>query len=685
MGQGIKRIGEEIAGVGLVLLSIYLFISLMSYTKWDPSFLTTGGDAVKNYGGVVGAYISDTLLTLIGYTAYLIPLALVLYGLKRLLGKDRRRILLFGFLVLVISLPILLSLLEKTFFQGRSFNMGGFWGNEVSAILIRYLSLPGAYILGIGFFLSAVIMISPDPITETFGKIFSRPSLPGEPSGVKVLDGETGKRKKKREVFLDPEPSHHHAPVEEVQPSRPGEPRKYRLPRIEFLSLHERVDKPLKEELVEQAGILEAKLRDFNITGKVTQVHPGPIVTMYEFEPSPGIKISKIVSLADDLGRAMGGVSVRIAPIPGKTPLGIEIPNRRRGVVALREIIDSESFRKSHSRLTIAIGMDIYGRAIVSDLTRMPHLLVAGTTGSGKSVAINSMIMSILYKARPEEVKMLMIDPKLLELSAYDGIPHLISPVVTNPKDATTALKKMVLEMERRYRLIAEEGRRNIENFNLRVSDEEKLPYIVVIIDELADLMFTASKEVEDSIVRLAQMARASGIHLIVATQRPSVDVITGIIKANFPTRMAFQVSTKVDSRTILDTHGAEQLIGRGDMLLMAPGARLMRIHGAYVSEDEIRNVTNFIKSQAAPDYSFFDSIEMESQSSETGGSEDRDELYQKVIEFGKSKGEVSISSIQRRFKIGYNRAARLMQLLEEDGLVGPHRGAGKPRDFLRR
>ncbi|HDH01503.1 MAG TPA: DNA translocase FtsK, partial [Nitrospirae bacterium] len=459
----------------------------------------------------------------------------------------------------------------------------------------------------------------------------------------------------------------------------------YVIPPLQLLSTYETVAKPGKEELFERAHLLEEKLSDFRITGKITRVHPGPVVTMYEFEPSPGIKISKIVSLSDDLGRALGGLSIRIAPIPGKTPLGIEVPNKQMGIVPLKEIIDSGNFLKSQSRLTIALGKDIYGRPIVSDLSRMPHLLVAGTTGSGKSVSINSMIMSILFKSTPKEVKMLMIDPKLLELSTYDGIPHLVTPVVTNPKEATLALKKMVLEMERRYRLIAEQGARNLDNFNRQVPEEERLPYIIVIIDELADLMFTASKEVEDSIVRLAQMARASGIHLILATQRPSVDVITGIIKANFPTRIAFQVTTKVDSRTILDAQGAEQLIGKGDMLFMATGARLTRLHGAYVTEDEVRSVTSFIKAQGEPDFSMFDAIQLETAERAEEGSTEGDELYQQVIDHAENMGEISISSIQRRFKIGYNRAARIMELLEEEGFVGPPKGAGKPRDFIRR
>ena len=414
-------------------------------------------------------------------------------------------------------------------------------------------------------------------------------------------------------------------------------------------------------------------------------MNPGPIVTMYEFEPAPGIKINRIVSLADDLALALKAPSVRVSPISGRAVIGIEVPNRQRETVVLREILSSEGFRKSRSKLTLGLGKDISGAPVVADLSKMPHLLVAGATGSGKSVAINSMIMSILYKTAPSEVKMLMIDPKLIELSAYEEIPHLISPVITHPKEAAEALKKMVIEMERRYRVLAEKAARNIDSYNMQVKDEEQLPYVVIVIDELADLMFTAPNDVEDSIARLAQMGRASGIHLILATQRPSVDVITGIIKANFPARIAFQVSSKVDARTILDSHGAEQLLGKGDMLLMLPGTRIIRVHGAFITEEETKAVTEFVKSQGRPDYTILESILTVDKSDEDERSGDRDEMYLKAIELGESTGEISISSIQRRLKIGYNRAARIMELMEEDELVGPQKGAGKPRDFLRR
>jgi S-DNA-T family DNA segregation ATPase FtsK/SpoIIIE len=392
------------------------------------------------------------------------------------------------------------------------------------------------------------------------------------------------------------------------------------------------------------------------------------------------------VSLADDLALALRAQSIRIYPMAGKAAIGVEVPNQERATVTIHDIIGSDNFQRGSSFLTLCLGKDIFGNPVVTDLAKMPHLLVAGATGSGKSVSINTMIVSILYKASPADVKMLMIDPKLLELSAYAEIPHLISPVITGPKEASEALKKMVYEMERRYRLLAEKGARNIEGYNRQAAPEERLPYIVVFIDELADLMFTAPSDVENAIARLAQMARASGIHLILATQRPSVDVITGLIKANFPARISFRVTSKIDSRTILDAQGAEQLLGMGDMLFMLPGARITRIHGAYISDEEVRAVTDFVKSQGKPDYAPFEEIVL-AAAEEKGVSEpaERDEMYQRVLDLAESAGEISISAIQRRLKIGFNRAARIMELLEEDGLVGPPRGAGKPRDFLGR
>ncbi|TAN44129.1 MAG: DNA translocase FtsK [Nitrospirae bacterium] len=461
-------------------------------------------------------------------------------------------------------------------------------------------------------------------------------------------------------------------------------PEDYILPSLDLLKDGEGTAPPSREEMNSAASGLEKKLLDFKVDGKIKQAHPGPVVTMYEFEPAAGVKISRIISLADDLALALRAPSIRVYPIAGKAAIGIEVPNKVRATVSFKEIIASDSFRKSSSLLTLALGKDIFGNPLVTDLARMPHLLVAGATGSGKSVSVNAMIMSLLYKASPDEVKMLMIDPKLLELSTYADIPHLISPVITSPKEASEALKKVVFEMERRYKLLAEKGTRNIETYNkLTEDDGDRLPYIVVVIDELADLMFTAPSDVETAIARLAQMARASGIHLILATQRPSVDVITGLIKANFPARISFQVTSRIDSRTILDSQGAEKLLGMGDMLFMIPGVKIVRIHGAYVSETEVKDVVDFVKAQGRPEYTAFQSIALNEGGGENGEAEGRDEFYDRAIEFAESAGEISISSIQRRFKIGYNRAANIMEQFERDGLVGPHKGAGKPRDFL--
>ncbi len=678
MAERLKRLKEKLQGVLSLGAGLYLGLCLYSYNPWDPSFFTTGAGSVSNYGGVVGAYISDLLVGTFGHVVYLIPLGLLVYAIRRFASLPRRRYVLLGWLVLVPVGSLLEALMKRTITVGYiQWLKGGLFGEALSELSIKGLSLYGSYVLGLSVFFGALMIVT----DVSLSGLLRVPSF--------------RKDRSVENIFEDlPEPEDTLPEIDfkirypkDQKTGKPSVRGGFPIVPLEFLKDHDGSEIPSEEEMKQKADLLEQKLSDFKIRGKVTQVFPGPVVTMYEFEPEPGIKLSKIISLTDDLGRALGGVSVRISPIPGKTEIGIEVPNEDPAIVSLKDIIGSDVFQKSKSLLTLALGKDIYGRAVVGDLIKMPHLLIAGTTGSGKSVLLNSIIISILYKATPWDVKMLMIDPKLLELSRYEGIPHLFAPVMTNPKDATVALKKMVLEMERRYRLIAEQGARNIDTYNKQVPKEEKLPYIVVIIDELADLMFTASKEVENSIVRLAQMARASGIHLIVATQRPSVDVITGIIKANFPTRVAFQVSSRVDSRTILDVHGAEQLIGRGDMLLMRPGSRLTRLHGAYVSEEEIADIVDFVKEQGEPDYSHFWSIEeppeeVPSGEHDTGDASDED-LYQKVIEYGRQAGEISISSIQRRFKIGFNRAARIMDRLEEEGMVGPPKGAGKPRDFI--
>jgi len=437
---------------------------------------------------------------------------------------------------------------------------------------------------------------------------------------------------------------------------------------------------------------LEKKLADFGVEGRVVSVAPGPVITTFEYEPAPGVKISKIAGLADDLSLALRALSVRIvAPIPGKSVIGIEIPNAVREIVRFKEVIISSAFEKSKSKLTICLGKDIVGEPIVTDLGQMPHLLIAGATGTGKSVALNGMICSMLYKASPDEVKMILIDPKRIELSLYNGIPHLITPVVTDVKEANNALFWAVREMERRYVVLSEKKARNIRQYNQKIDQErkekkeeipEQLPYIVVVIDELSDLMMVASRNVEFALMRLAQMARAAGIHLIIATQRPSVDVLTGVIKANFPTRLTFQVSSKTDSRTIIDTNGAEALLGSGDMLFLPPGTgKLQRIHGAYLSEGELTRIVEFLKKQKAPQYLEEVTRAPKEEITETDSGE-YDERYDDAVALVTRTRQASISMVQRHLRIGYNRAARIIETMEREGIVGPSDGV-KPREVL--
>ena len=581
MAERIKRVKDEVLGIVSILGGIYIGLSLVTHKKWDPSLFTFTNSSSKNYGGIVGAYISDALLMIIGVSAFAIPLFILVYGVKRLLRKEGHRIHVVGSLLFVLSSSILLSLMSATFNLKVESNPGGITGLFIADFIRNLLSIPGAYIFSLAVFLSSIVLLSPVSLVSL--------ALGGKKK-------ETDEDKPPEEPFIEENiiqgvESLEHSMTESIQQfaplfkpvnTRPRRAGDYTLPSLEMLNVYDSGIRPSKDELLTSSSLLVQKLSDFDVDGKITQVQAGPIVTMYEFEPAPGVKINRVVSLSDDLALALKAQGVRVAPISGKSAIGIEVPNRLRETVSLREIVSADIFMKNHSRLTLALGKDIFGIPVVSDLAKMPHLLVAGATGSGKSVSINSMVMSILYKASPKEVKMLMIDPKLLELSAYEGIPHLISPVITNPKEAAEALRKMVFEMENRYRLLAQKSTKNIENYNKVVSEEEQLPYIVIFIDELADLMFASANEVEDAIARLAQMARASGIHLVLATQRPSVDVITGVIKANFPARISFQVTTRIDSRTILDAQGAEQLLGKGDMLFMLPGTKIIRIHGAH-------------------------------------------------------------------------------------------------------
>jgi S-DNA-T family DNA segregation ATPase FtsK/SpoIIIE len=461
-----------------------------------------------------------------------------------------------------------------------------------------------------------------------------------------------------------------------------------------------------EQELKDIAVRIKGKFEEFNVRGSVTQINPGPVVTTFEFKPDAGIKYSRITTLTEDLCLGLQAESILIERIPGKPTVGIEVPNSKREVISLRQVLESEEFQKSPSPLTISLGKDINGRIRVAALDSMPHLLIAGSTGSGKSVMINSMIMSILYKSTPDHVRMIMVDPKRLELGLYEGIPHLLTPVITDPKKATNALRNAVLEMERRLRLLAEQGVRNIDQYNRKIQelksepmdlfdeDAEKpdlkpLPYILILIDELADLMMLEGHNVEESVTRLAQMARAVGMHLVLATQRPSVDVITGLIKANFPARISFRVATRVDSRTILDVMGAEHLLGKGDMLFLPPGSsRLTRVHGAYLSEGEINRVVDFWKKQGQPDYDQSYLIAPPADDEGEGPSEDIDEaqdpMYEDALRVVFEMGKASTSTLQRRLRLGYGRAARILDMMHRDGIIGPPDGS-KPREVLKR
>jgi S-DNA-T family DNA segregation ATPase FtsK/SpoIIIE len=498
-------------------------------------------------------------------------------------------------------------------------------------------------------------------------------------------------------------------PVPDVKPALP-EPSQhfYHLPPTDLLNEPPGRSAYDEQELKDTAGRIKSKFEEFNVLGNVVQINPGPVVTTFEFKPEAGIKYSRITTLTEDLCLGLQAESILIERIPGKPTVGIEVPNTRREVIALRQMLESEEFTASHSRLTIPLGKDINGRIRVAALESMPHLLIAGSTGSGKSVMINSMIMSILYKSTPDEVRMIMVDPKRVELGMYEGIPHLLTPVITDPKKATNALRNAVLEMERRLRLLAEYGTRNIDQFNKKIrklQDEPRnlfdepgqtqdevrpLPYILILIDELADLMMLEGRNVEESVTRLAQMARAVGMHLVLATQRPSVDVITGLIKANFPSRISFRVATRVDSRTVLDVMGAEHLLGKGDMLFLPPGSsRLTRVHGAFVTETEINRVVDFWKEQAAPEYdqSFLVAPPNEEEGSgegEAASNEGQDPQYEEAVRLVLQMGKASTSTLQRHLRLGYGRAARILDMMQRDGIIGPPDGS-KPREVLKR
>ncbi len=675
-----EELKKEITGIVLLGLFLFILVSLLSYHPFDPSLNAVSSDTVHNFCGRAGSYTADFLIQLFGLMSYSVALFVLVFSMLYLMKKNFTHVLLLaaGFVLLFLSVSASLQILVgKVQIKTVSVPFSGLLGLLLERAFLHVFSYFGSLLLSILLLLVSVFLIVQAPLVSVVQTYLGKRKSAERTKPVKVVEerGETEKKKEKEEKKAVQESFDF---IKDIDP--------YKLPPVSLLDAMEKKELKVDRESVQaNARILEKKLKDYGIEGTVTEVRPGPVITMYEFQPAPGIKVSRISNLADDLAMALSAVSIRIiAPIPGKAVVGIEIPNKIRQTVYLREIIESTPFISTKNPLTLSLGKTIAGDPFVADLTKMPHLLVAGSTGSGKSVSLNTMICSILFKATPLNVRFMMIDLKMLELSFYDGIPHLLLPVMTNAKNAKTALRWLIDEMERRYQVMAAKGVRNIDKYNQKAAkdEEETIPYIVVVIDELADLMMVSSREVEEYIARLAQMARASGIHLILATQRPSVDVLTGIIKANFPARVSFQVSSKVDSRTILDTNGAESLLGWGDMLFLSPGlGRLQRIHGPFVSEGEIKRIVEFLKNQGTPTYHHEILEEKEEEDDE---SEIEDEKYQEALEFVYEKGEASISMIQRRFRIGYNRAARIVERMEKEGVVGPSTGI-KPREVLKR
>ncbi len=772
MNEKVPILIRDFLGIATLAFSLFAIVSLVTYSPADPSMNTSFSSqaAVTNSGGLVGAYISDGLAQLFGSGAFFFPLITLIMGWALIRGKEFHHwpLRLGSGIFLLIGLCALCSVQFNTdpVFK-NSVQVGGLTGETLGRFLVIWFSTIGATIFLVTLVFASLLAMTGTNVNSMLelaaklagtyaGKLLQLISKVktkcNEWIAIACESAKASKAAKikseemfeptepiivTRERLTEPEPVQAPTIIPQKKKSKEefivnegsisvSEDGDYKIPPFSLLDdpLPVEESAEMKEEILLSSSILERKLADFGVEGKVVQVLPGPVITLYEFEPAPGIKVSRILSLSDDLALAMRALSLRIlAPVPGKPVVGIEIPNTRKEVVSFKEVITSKGFAKADSKLMMVIGKDSIGEPMVQDLATIPHLLMAGSTGSGKSVGLNAMISSILLNATPDEVKMIMIDPKMLELSIFDGIPHLISPVVTNPKKAAAALAWAVQEMENRYKLMAELGVRNITGFNLRMDklrneyeeeleqwekdhakgikphemdpdelmDEEddkpiepqaKLPYIVIVIDELADLMMVASKGVEEALTRLAQMARASGIHLIVATQRPSVDVLTGIIKANFPSRISYKVTSRVDSRTILDSMGAEKLLGRGDMLFMPPGThRLLRIHGAMVSDDEIERIIKFIKEQKKPDYieEIFSSVVVEDEKTEE--AEDYDEKYDEALALVARDRQASISYIQRRLRIGYNRAARIIETMERDGVVGPSDGV-RPREI---
>tara|TARA_B110000438_G_scaffold303714_1_gene366705 strand:- start:2653 stop:4773 length:2121 start_codon:yes stop_codon:yes gene_type:complete len=688
----------EMLGISFMLFSIFLLASIISYSPSDPNFIyTPESTEIKNIGGFYGSVLSDFFLQSLGLISIFLVINFFYWGFKIVSKKKINNVVtkIFYLTIYILFGTTVLNTLHNESFWLVDNGNGGFVGQIVKENIYYFTPLiENQYVVASFILLTIVFFIlSLDIKSNEISKIITFPFLISK-KFVNLIKNE------KSNVVINPNTLSDNQDqnnleedlIKEKQPILPFVQTKevkkviseFKIPTVNFLEKN--IDLKNKQnidkiELTKNSEFLEKILLDFGVEGKIKRISCGPVVTLNEFEPASGVKVSKIVNLADDIARNTSSVSTRVATIPGKSTIGIEIPNLKRENVFLSEIISDERFNKREIKLPIALGKNISGIPIVSDLSAMPHLLIAGTTGSGKSVCINTIILSLLYKYTPEKCNLILIDPKMLELSAYEGIPHLLCPVITEAKKATAALGWAVKEMESRYKLMTSVGVKNIDGYNSK--HKKHMPYIVVVVDEMSDLMLVAGKEIENYIQRLSQMARAAGIHIIMATQRPSVDVITGTIKANFPTRISFQVSSKIDSRTILGEQGAEQLLGKGDMLFMSSANRIVRIHAPFVSETEIEKVNSFLRSQGEPDYiEEITRIKDIEASNGTNDDEKEDELYNKAVDIIKSEGKASTSFLQRKLQIGYNRAARIMETMEKKGIVGKANHVGK-REIL--
>lgn len=699
-----KSVWWGIGGIILITIGLLILLSLISYSPKDPSINNATAKEVHNWIGRFGAYTSDLLFFSIGLCAFLIPIFFILTGVRIIkeLSINALPLTISWLILSIISgsvfIHIVFPLKEKWWRSG----IGGMVGDFLHHYLKNYFGKFGTGFLSFALFLTFILLffrINPyDGIVWAGEKfldliVFLR-------NRISLWRERRRKRRERLEELKRKDESSPKIKIRETTTPTPKTPtpktplqlpliksdEKFELPSIDLLDHVPPERTSFDESDIREASFqLEKKLRDFGVEGEVVEVRAGPLITLFEFEPASGIKVSKILNLADDLALGMKAESVRIVgPIPGKGRVGIEIANRAREKVYLSEIISSDRFRRTEYKLPIALGKDISGEPIVADLEPMPHLLIAGTTGSGKSVCLHSIIMNLLFKKTPQELRFIMIDTKMIELTLYNGIPHLYCEVVSNPKDAPKVLKKLVEEMELRFRTMNYLGARDIEQYNKlatkRTDEYPVVPRIVVVIDEMADLMLTAPKEIEEYVTRLSQMARASGIHLVSATQRPSVDVVTGIIKANFPARIAFKVISKTDSRTILDSSGAEHLLGAGDMLFMRPGtSKLLRVHGAYVSHDEIKRVVDFLTAQGEVSYELnLQDLKKEEKEEEKEESSFHDERYDEALEIVRREREISISKLQRRMRIGFNRAARMIEEMEDDGIIVKDPNSGK-------